>query len=405
MALLGAWGAESGHFHVEGLTLVGTTLTVDTGTKRTGTGSFKFDTSATVILNASFTGATDRTYYACAHVLFPAATGMPTSATSTVLTLRTAAASMIGSIMITSAGKARLFSNAEASQVGSDSATTLTTDTWYRLELVLRVNSAAGADDTLEGYLDGVQIAASSTRTMGTTAPGQMRFGFVDDPGTSIVMYVDDVVLHDDQGGVNDGLPGDVHVSALIPSSDNARTGDVLWTGGAGGTTALYDAVNNTPPVGIQIASDTDTSQIRHDGSGAGVYDANCPAYSTITDLAAVTDIMGVKVVAAVGEEISTGTKNIRLEGVSGPVIASTGDLLVGGSAVAEYPSNWTRQETAFEETTKPAALSTTPVIRINRAETASRACACCFLGLQVVWQTAEVGGAEPRYRSIMMVN
>src|SRR3990167_2955822 len=104
---------------------------------------------------------------------------------------------------------------------------------WYRVEwrmvdgtniVILRIN---GFDE----------ITASPS---GIIANGSI--GPRDTVGGTYTAYFDDWAED------NSDFPGEGKVVLLLPISDNAR--DTLWTGGAGGTTNLWDAVDNKTPLG-----------------------------------------------------------------------------------------------------------------------------------------------------------
>lgn len=379
MARLFHTGAELGHEHAEGLTLGGTSsFAFDTTTKRTGSRSFKFTTSATIYALFNFTGATAQTYYACAHVLFPAATGFPTGISGAdVLQFATAGSVALCSLAIQTGGTIKLW-NSAVGQIGSDSAVTLTTDTWYRLELVVRVNTGTN-DDVIEGYLDGAQIGATTTTNLGTTAPGLLRFGWVEDPGTSEVVFVDDVALNDSTGANNTGLVGDQKVYALFPTADSAR---VNWTAGGAGTTSLFAAVDNTPPVGVLPAAGVAaTAQVQDAVSAAGsAYDATMTTY-TAAGVGAGDTIRAISPVVELGSSSTTGTDTITHSVVSNPAIAGTVgscDILSG-----TYPTSWNRSQGVMTEAPS-VTLGTAPVMRVVKDIATTRINSCCQMAMLV---------------------
>src|SRR5213079_3376565 len=97
---------------------------------------------------------------------------------------------------------------------------------------------------------------ASGLHTASATSVGNASFGWITNPGASKVLNIDDVAINDISGTTQTSWPGEGNIVLLKPTSDN-QIGS--WTGGAGGTTNLWDAVNNTPPVGITGGSNTAT--------------------------------------------------------------------------------------------------------------------------------------------------
>ncbi len=374
MTRLGQWGGELGHEHAEGLTLTNTTLTFDTGTVRTGTRSFKFDTSTTDFLSYTLVSpATGRTYYGCMHFLIPAATGLPGTSANIMALI----AAFGINVRLTTAGKLQLLNS--ATQVGSDSAATITTDVWYRVELVVNINAAAGNDDTMELYLDGVQVAASTTVNNGTTAPTVFRFGWVSDPGTSEVIFVDDVALNDSQGSVNNGLVGDQKIYALFPTSDSALGN---WTDGAGGTTNIFGSVDNVPPIGVSTATSGATNQVENPANvSIDRYEATMTTYTT-AGIGASDTITAIQPVVEVGSSSTTGTDTINSEVLSNPVIAAgvaTSCDIVAGT----YPASWIVSTKAIVEN-PTVTLGTAPVMRIQKNIATTRINSCCMMAMVV---------------------
>jgi hypothetical protein len=395
MARLWHSGAELGHEHAEGVTLSGTTMTLDTGTKRTGTRSFKFDTSATCYLFRSFGGATGTTYYGCGHFLIPAASGLPGS-DANILQFTTGAGGLLVTAQLRTTGKMRLLAPT-STVVGSESSATVTTDTWYRVEIVVNINAGAGADDTAELYLDGVAVAASSALTIGTTAPDLLRFGFTNDPGTSEVIFWDDLAINSNAGSVNTTLVGNTEVYALHPTADSAR---VNWTDGAGGTTNLFDSVDNIPPTGVATASSGATNQIENPTSGSAAYDATMTTY-TAAGITSADLITALYTVIEAGSSSTTGSDTITHELVSNPAVAANGtnsvDIVAG-----TYPASWNRGAGTITENPSPT-LGTAPVLRVTKTAAVTRIHTVCLMAISVAI-LPDGAPTGTRYRSIMMV-
>src|SRR3990172_8494151 len=113
------------------------------------------------------------------------------------------------------------------------SSTALLTGQWYWIGVRNTTGTSVvflqidGADE-----VTGTATVTSTTRT----------FGCAGIEASAIDIYVDDIVVD------SAGFLAPSKVALLLPISDNARA--ALWTGGAGGTSNLYDALNNTPPIG-----------------------------------------------------------------------------------------------------------------------------------------------------------
>jgi len=138
---------------------------------------------------------------------------------------------------------------------------------WHRLELFVFF-SATQASTSYSLRMDGVQFDSGGNSVNLTFVPGALNIG--DSSQTGVSVLFDDVALNDSQGASNNSWPGDGYVIVLKPSVDNSRGS---WTGGAGGTTSLFDALNNTPPIGA-VAPGTNLQQIRANAiATTGVFD------------------------------------------------------------------------------------------------------------------------------------
>lgn len=195
--------------------------------------------------------------------------------------------------------------------------------------------------------------------------------------------YIDDVIA------TSDGfIDSPSCVAMLVPTSDNARA--TLWTGGSGGTTNLYDVVDNIPPVGS--ASENNTTQIEHAGGAAGTtdaYDANMTTYTT-AGITASDAILGIQYQITTGEDSGTGDKLLNFSLVSNPTqatgLANFNVYSAGSSnALGTFPSNW--KTTANTMVTNPSVtLGTAPVMRVVRPETASRVASVCYMSMFVAY-------------------
>jgi hypothetical protein len=253
------------------------------------------------------------------------------------------------------------------------------TGVWYRIEAYVSIGS--GAVDTWGGAINGGILASGSGASISDNVPTNLVF----QPGTGATARYDDIAVNDSTGAAQNALPGEGKVVLLLPISDNARA--ALWTGGAGGTTNLWDAVNNTPPVGLASASATNTSQIEHAGGAAGTtdaYDANMTTPAT-AGIGASDTINCALFMEVDGEDIATGTKLLNFEVLSNPVIASPGNVTAGndGGAEGTYPTLWVVRRSA-PVYGSALTVGTSPVMRARRPETVSRVASVCFMGIYI---------------------
>jgi hypothetical protein len=377
-ATVGFEVGSSGEFaSLEGRTDAGT-ITRDTTTFRSGASSLKCDSGAGNTL-AYVTHSWDNRglfgYYVRAYFRF---TTMP-SATTRLMALRTGAATMVNA-RVTSAGKIQLYDEVSSAQIGSDSAATLVTGVWYRIELYCK--TVSGASDEAALRLDGVEVASATGLALSDANLYQAWFGLINSPGANRVVHVDDVAINDDQGASQNSWPGDGKVLYLRPVSDNAR--DTHWTAGAGATTSLFDAVDNTPAVGVASGSATDTSQVKNINTAdtTGNYDANMTSY-TAAGLVA-TDTITLVQGASGGGSSTTAVGNGALKIVSNPVQSGEDTNAFGaGSAIGSWGSNW-EAKWGSAQYSPSVTLGTQPVLRVGRRTTAAMELHFCVMLLAV---------------------
>lgn len=364
----------------------GSINTFDTGTVRSGARSFKFDAGAGNSIGhakAELSCVTGRSYFFRCYVNIPA----NPSAQVQIMEIDNNT-HLAFTVKLTTSGTLLLWDEVAGVQVGSASAA-LALNTWHLVEL--RTLIGTGAIDEGELRLNGAQVAVTTTANVGNIAPFSFRWGWIQAPGANKVIYFDDVAINDDQGTNQNTWPGEGKVVLLLPISDNAR--DTLWTGGSGGTTNLFDAVDNTPPTGT--ATETNTTQIEHAGGAAGTtdrYDANMTTYAT-AGIASGDTINAIYFIEVDGEDIATGSKLLNFEVLSNPAIASPGDVTAGDNvgALATYPLNWVARRSS-PVYNPSVTVGTSPVMRVRRPETASRVASVCFMGMYVDYTPSAAG-------------
>jgi hypothetical protein len=190
-------GAEWNGGEADGWTgIPGAAGSVAAGAARTGNYGLRISNGAGA-WTKDFTGATGRSYYARCYVKFSA---NPNAASQILVIKVSAVGATLAVAELTTSGTLRLL--AGASQVGSPSGT-LSTATWYRVEL--RVKIGTGATDELElryAEVGGTPttVASSTTESVSDTAPGHMTVG--GSMAASQNLDFDDVALNDDQGSL-----------------------------------------------------------------------------------------------------------------------------------------------------------------------------------------------------------
>jgi hypothetical protein len=182
-------------------------------------------------------------------------------------------------------------------------------------------------------------------------------------------------------------LPGEGKVIWLPAISDNNRG---TWTGGAGGTTNLYDALNNLPPVGVAAGSDTNTSQIQNAQNASnqdGLFNLRSYADAGITSFDSVMNVMALLVH---GEGVTTGTKAGDVWISSNPAQAAGAAAFNYGDdlgAAGAYPGNKWQASYGAVATSPSVALGTSPVLTIRKTTATSRETHVCLAGAYVEYR------------------
>lgn len=366
---------------IDGVTTGATTK--DTVTFRSGLSSVKCDSAAGATalagIQASPPGATNPSeVYVRAYFNI---TNLPGSTVPIFQFTPNATSSQVD-IRLEAGGGLELFNIAGGNQIGSTSAP-LNTGQWYRVEVHIKMDGATPANRTVELRLDGVSVA-SGPHTSAFTNIASVNIGWATNPGASKVLNVDDFAWNDATGATQNSWPGEGKVALLKPISDNAKGG---WTGGAGGTTNLWDAVDNLPPVGVAVASETNTSQIKNlVSSTTDNYDANMTDYTT-AGITATDTIVLVQAFCDTGEGIATGTKAGALQIVSNPVQAVEDSFNYGNDAGAAgtWSTNWfVTNGTAQVGDIAAANRSTSPVLRVGKRTATTREVNVDLMGIYV---------------------
>jgi hypothetical protein len=382
-------GAERGHTAADGVGGVGNVTYVTTN-QRSGSRAFQVDSTgsnsvAYLSTTNGWTGALDTTYSSRgAHRLG----ALPTT-TVPIAVFATLAGAAIISARLTSAGKLQLWNETGTpAQIGSDSVATLTTGQYYTIQLRVRTPTGGGAASTAELVLDGTVVATTTVANLGTAVAGQAYWGWFQAPGASKTMLLDDIAVNNSTGGNETGYPNkDGKVVEAVPIGDSAIGN---WTGGAGGVTNLWQAVDNVPPAGLGSASETDTSQIKNSTNSAVGYTANLTTYSTL-GLVTGDVVTLVQSIAISSQEVTTGTRTGTQQLTSNPVVAATAmNFNEGGVAAGTYLTGWAHDRGTI--TYSPSVtLGSSPMMRCIKTDTGTRADDICYMGLLVEYVPAAV--------------
>ncbi len=263
MARLSTAGAETRSPQAEGLGTVGT-AGIDTSNQRSGGACYSFAPSGDNRVTYALSGVAGRVYSMRVGLRF---SSVAPSVNSFVCAFRHSVTEIVAPTLHTD-GTVSLWNNIAAVDVGTNSPA-LSANTYYLFEVQLSV-PAAGNGTVSWRILnsDGTTFhtgATASSQNVGTSAIARVDFGHLTSGDTVVTVYGDDFAVNDDQGASQTGYPGQGKVYFLTPTSDSSNTG---FTDQAGGTTNLYDAVDNTPPIGVSAPSaPTHQSTTGHSGN------------------------------------------------------------------------------------------------------------------------------------------
>lgn len=382
------------------------TGSIQTGTVRTGTYAAKLSSGASngpagldaigpVNANQTVVATASATSFCRCYMNFDA---LPAG---TIRVMWFGAASVGGaepqdsvSVRLTAGGKMQLFNGNTNTQVGSDSAATISAGTWYRVELSMTLDGSTNTT-ACELQLDGVSVASTSGLSFSALGKTSVVVGLLDAPGANKNVYLDDFALNDSTGAGQTSWPGAGAVVLLVPTGDSAKgTG---WTNDAAGTTNLFDAVNNLPPVGIADTTvSTGLHQIRNATSNANSsYDATMTTY-TAAGVGAGATVNVVVPLVFTASVVSTSAKQGTVGVVSNPAItnvalglAGASGAFWGGAAAGTYLTGWKWPNVGTITYAPTVTLGTAPVMRITQVTSSTRIAMVCFMGIYVDYTPA----------------
>ncbi len=300
MAIINYGGAEGGVAPLGAIAVSSVTAASGGGVPRTGTYAYRA-ASAGAVSNIAFgaidatgvpvnMGRTATTYYT-AYIKFAS---LP-SVTASVMWVLQGSSSPWVEVQVTSGGAVTLVGSATSGTIA-----TLSTGTWYRLDL--RVES---------GVVAGLSIDGGAETTVAVVGNTQDRFRLGVQTGVTCDIYYDDFVISDS------GFVSSPAVRLAIPIGAGTVSGG--WTNG---TSNLFSAVDEVPPNTTDYVSDT--------GAGTNIY-------RTFTMQSAATvgltnSIINVRAAAQMREETSTTTLGAVILR-SGGVDSRSSDVDIGTTA------------------------------------------------------------------------
>jgi hypothetical protein len=205
-------------------------------------------------------------------------------------------------------------------------------------------------------------------------------------------IYFSDFVLNDDQGSDENSYPDpQEHVGYLMPIGENAIGG---WTGGGGGVTNLFDAVNNAPPAGN--SSETDQTNVKNAvASATDNIDFVCQPYS-ILGIGSGYNIHVVRAIVRHGEHTATNTKAGAVLIALNPLQPSEDGFTFGGDAGAHGTEigNW-RTTFGAPQYSPTVAYETNPIVRVGKRTATTDVVCCDFVALIVSYAPVPLQSAD----------
>jgi len=138
--------------------------------------------------------------------------------------------------------------NQAGTAIGSASAT-LSTGTWYMVELKTDTNATAGSR-IMEARLDGSVFATSSTQSHAAPLAFTLGGNLDSEAQTTGEWWFDDVALNDNTGSFQTSYPGPGKIIQLIPNAQGDANGFTILTGGTAGVANNYTRVRDVPTDG-----------------------------------------------------------------------------------------------------------------------------------------------------------
>jgi len=195
--------------------------------------------------------------------------------------------------------------------------TTLSADTWHRIELLFDRTPAAGSQ-IVRAYVDGIEFAGAATRDL---SAGVFVLGFggnlLLESQTAGEWFFDDVAINNGSGSSQNSFPGEGEEIMLRPSEagDNAD-----WTRGGTDSGANWSQVEELPP--------NDVTDYNQSNTAAQIDDYNLEA--TSAELASDDVINCVQVGVRVAVSSATGSDPdivLRIKASSGGTVEESAAL------------------------------------------------------------------------------
>lgn len=196
-------------------------------------------------------------------------------------------------------------------------------------------------------------------------------------------LYFDDILVDSESFSIT-GLPGDGHAVLLLANGDPSNLNH--WTGGAGGSVGLFQAVSAIPPGGLAAGGATDASQIKNEIQSGGLdYVPSVRSYADV-GIGPSNTVNAVMAICNDGVESARKTAEGGLWVASNPTQSSPGttfDFGDGSSAAGNFPLGW-RSHYGPVSVLPVLDLNATPAVAVRKVSKSSIAADVDFLGVYV---------------------
>lgn len=278
--------------------------------------------------------------------------------------------------------------------VSADISSALSINTWHKIEIKYDVNASTYVIDAAL-RVNNVVICNVTGLAGYNTGDAYGDAGEILCPLTGGAFYVSDYFNVEDQFSSKWWYDWDV---LLVHPTSDVQIG--TWTGGAGGTTNLWDAVNNNPPIGT--ATETNLTQIESaDGAGNTTVAEYRAGFGSLIGMGFQTgDKLGsgfgagqpISLHFSHGEDVATGAKTYSAElliGANYSSSARTGTFGPAASgALGTWPTNWVGDEGIYligSYASLPYDLNTVICGVFRKTDTGTRVASLSYVGAQVL--------------------
>ncbi len=215
------------------------TFSISSGTVRSGTYSYRTNpTSSTGTFFKTWANSAQNNKFWFRTYLRIATTPNQTTG---VFQIGTGSTVRIG-VRLTTGPKLQLFNETGTpAQIGSDSST-LSTATWYRVEVA--IDDTTSTTTATELRLDGVSVASTNSTNIGTSVGIDRLTWGATTASTTTDLFFDDLAINDSTNR-SDNWPGDGKIVHIVA---NAAGDNTTWTRGGTDTGANYSQTNEIPP-------------------------------------------------------------------------------------------------------------------------------------------------------------